>query len=199
MKLLTPNKIDNVPIDDLRSHPQNPRRGNLDVIKASIQRNGFYGAVVAQKATKFLLVGNHRWQAAKELGHTTIPTLWLDVDDATALRILLVDNRANDLADHNSRDLAKLLERLRDESLDGTGYTDDDLAALINDVLATPTEEDFGSMDAAGVAYIIGPDYRFKVERHVYETWLEDLRQSAGFDEPAINQEILNRLGFVKE
>lgn len=198
MKLLTPTKLVNATIDDLLPHPQNPRRGNLDVIKASIQRNGFYGAVAAQKSTKFILVGNHRWQAAKELGHKTVPTLWLDVDDATALRILLVDNRANDLADHNTRDLAKLLERLRDESLEGTGYTDDDLKELLNELLAAPPDEEFGSMDAAGVSCIIGPDYRFKVERHVYETWLEDLRQTAGFDEPAINQEILNRLGFTK-
>lgn len=198
MKLLTPTKLVNVAIDELLPHPQNPRRGNLDVIKASITRNGFYGAVVAQKSTKFLLVGNHRCQAAKELGHKTVPTLWLDVDDVTALRILLVDNRANDLADHNTRDLAKLLERLRDESLDGTGYTDDDLKDLINELLTAPPTEEFGSMDAAGFSCIIGPDYRFKVERHVYETWLEDLRQSAGFDEPAIKQEILTRLGFTK-
>lgn len=195
MKTLTPSKLAQVPIDELIPHPNNPRRGNLEVIKASIQKNGFYGAVVAQKSSRRILVGNHRWQAAKELKHKTVPVIWVDVDDATALRILLVDNRANDLADDNTHDLALMLERLGADALDGTGYTREDFADILKQSLPAVSATS-GVVDTPIVCRI-GPEYRFTIERHVYDSWLHDIRQSAGFDEPAISKEILKRLGFA--
>lgn len=117
-------------VDELRQHPQNPRKGDVAVIAKSIDVNGFYGAVVAQRSTGYVLAGNHRLLAAKQHGIDELPVLWLDVDDDAARRILLVDNRANDLASYDNDQLAELL---RDIDLDGTGYTDDDLAKLLND------------------------------------------------------------------
>ena len=50
-----------LPLDAVKPHPRNPRRGDLDAIKASVDVNGFYGAVVANKRTGYILAGNHRW------------------------------------------------------------------------------------------------------------------------------------------
>ena len=44
----------------LRPHPRNPRRGDVDAIEESIAENGFYGCVVAQRSTGYILAGNHR-------------------------------------------------------------------------------------------------------------------------------------------
>lgn len=117
-----------VRLDELDQHPDNPRQGDVGAIHESIAENGFYGALVVQRSTRRILAGNHRYQAAKAAGMQELPALVLDVDDATAQRILLVDNRSNDLASYDEAALAGLLLSMDD--LTGTGYTMDDLEAL---------------------------------------------------------------------
>jgi ParB-like chromosome segregation protein Spo0J len=121
------------PIDALRPHPRNPRQGDIGAIHTSITVNGFYGTVIAQRSTGFILAGNHRWQAARKDNATEIPVTWVDVDDDHALRILLADNRTNDLATYNDEALAELLKDLHASTgtLLGTGYDGDDLDELL--------------------------------------------------------------------
>jgi ParB-like chromosome segregation protein Spo0J len=135
--------IEDVALSDLQPHPRNPRRGNVEAIKELIAANGWYGAVIAQRSTGYILAGNHRYLAAREVGAESLPTIYLDVDDATALRILLSDNRANDLASYDNDALSNILEEIRaaEGSLDGTGYTDEALEALIKETaLGAPQE-----------------------------------------------------------
>ena len=122
-----------VPIDALKPHPRNPRQGDIGAIHESIQTNGFYGSVLAQKTTGYILAGNHRWQAMTQAGADTIPVTWIDVDDDHALRILLADNRTNDMATYNDHDLTQLLEQLITETgtLAGTGFDGDELDNLL--------------------------------------------------------------------
>jgi hypothetical protein len=118
-----------VPIDTLKPHPDNARVGNVDAIVESIRAHGFYGTVIVRKSTGHVLAGFHRWQAAKQVGLTEIPVTYVDVDAKTAKRILLADNRTSDLAGYDNESLAKLLGSIG--SLDGTGWTDVDLDALL--------------------------------------------------------------------
>lgn len=117
-----------VRLDELALHPDNPRQGDVGAIHESIDANGFYGALIVQRSTRRILAGNHRYQAAKAAGMQELPALVVDVDDETAMRILLVDNRSNDLASYDEAALAGLL--LSIDELEGTGYTLDDLDAL---------------------------------------------------------------------
>lgn len=119
--------------DWLREHPKNPRRGDTEAIRDSIDANGWYGAVVAQRSTGNILAGNHRYRAAVRAGAEEIPVLWLDVDDERACRILLADNRTNDLAGYDDESLAALLKDLResDEALLGTGFSNEDLDKML--------------------------------------------------------------------
>ncbi len=134
--------IEVVATDNLTPHPDNPRQGDIGAIATSIQHNGWYGTVVAQKSTGHVLAGNHRLQAARQLGMTEVPVYWIDVDDTTARRILLADNRTNDLATYDDDILATLLADLAStDDLLGTGYDGDDL----DDLLADPP--DFPSID----------------------------------------------------
>ena len=137
--------IATVPIDDLIRHPDTPRRGDIPAISASIEVNGWYGAVVAQSSTRHVLAGNNRMEAARRLGMTDLPVHWLDVDDATARRIMLADNRTNDLATYDDAVLVQLLEAAAaDDGLFGTGYDGDDLDDLLADI-ASDVDDDPGA------------------------------------------------------
>lgn len=119
-----------VPVETLQPHPENPRIGNVDAIAASIAANGFYGSVIAREGTNDILAGSHRWKAAQQAGLTKIPVTFIDVDDATARRIMLADNRTSELGSYNDDALLTLLDSFS-EDLMGTGYTDDDLNRLL--------------------------------------------------------------------
>lgn len=134
-KILTEN-VQHVPVDRIRLHPANPREGDVGAIWESIQENGFFGALVVQESSGCILAGNHRWLAAKEAGMDEVPVIYVDVDDERAMRILLADNRTNDVATYDGEQLADLLEHLEstDDGLAGTGYDSDALDDLLYDL-----------------------------------------------------------------
>jgi len=124
-----------VDVATLQRHPANPRKGDLAAVVESIETNGFFGFIVAQVSTRHVIAGNHRLMAAKQLGIDEVPTVWVDVDDEQAMRILLADNRTSDLATYDNDQLEALLTELAgsDLGLIGTGYDDEDLDRLLGD------------------------------------------------------------------
>lgn len=124
-------KYEVVPIDEVQPHPDNPNRGVVELIEESIRENTWYGAIVVQKSTGYILAGNHRWLAAQKLGATEIPVIYKDVDDREALRILLVDNETTRKGSYDDAVLRGVLDQLVEidgpEGLAGTGF---DLAWL---------------------------------------------------------------------
>ena len=138
-------------IHDVKPHPRNVRQGDIGMITESLRAHGQYRPIVVQTSTGHILAGNHTWKAAVTLGWKKIHASFIDVDDDKALRIMLVDNRANDLATYDDHRLSELLQELavNDAQLDGTGYTPDDLDDMIarmSDLLdITPNE--FPSFD----------------------------------------------------
>lgn len=142
-------------LDQLRPRKGNPRRGNIDAIAESLERNGQYRPVVVNKPTGEILAGNHTYAAAKRLGWTHIAATFVDVDEDQAARIVLADNRTADLGDYDDTLLLDMLKDL-DGDLIGTGYNQDDadaLAALgsagvadlddLADQYGEPTPDDF--------------------------------------------------------
>lgn len=137
MRGVLAHQIEIVPTDRLTLHPKNPRQGDVGGIYESISENGFYGTLVVQRSTGYVLVGNHRLIAAREAGLEEVPVFYVDVDDERALRILLVDNRTNDRASYNEAELTDLLKALSEDSregLSGTGYDGEDLDRLLADL-----------------------------------------------------------------
>ena len=134
-----------VDVAKIKQHPNNPRRGDVAIVAESIKQNGFFGALIVQQSTGYVLAGNHRLMAAQVIGMSAVPVIYVDVDDTQAMRILLVDNRTSDLAVYNNETLAELLDHLQhtDDGLIGTGYTDDDLASLLDGL-----QGDDGDLDA---------------------------------------------------
>lgn len=135
-----------VEVGRLSAHPENPRSGDVGLIGESIRVNGFFGAIVAQRSTGRILAGNHRWKAAQAEGRDRVPVAWVDVDDEHALRILLADNRTNDVASYDDSKLAGLLAELSETcGLEGTGYKAEDLEELLTEV--QPDELETGDHD----------------------------------------------------
>jgi ParB-like chromosome segregation protein Spo0J len=120
------------PIDAVTPHPQNPNNGDLDEIEASIDVNGMYRPIYAQRSTGYILAGNHTWMALASRGAQQVPVLWLDIDDDVATRILLGDNAiaARAIRDNAlTRDLLRTLAAT-EHGLHGTGYSPADLDVI---------------------------------------------------------------------
>lgn len=136
------SKVVDVPINDVEPHPANPRKGDVDAIVKSIRANGFYGSIVVQASTNRILAGNHRWQAAKKIGMTSIPVMFVDVDDVAARKILLADNRTSDFATYDNDELARLLKSvIADDNLIGTGFDANDLDKLLGNIVDEPNDK----------------------------------------------------------
>lgn len=110
--------------DPLREHPKNPNKGDVSTIDESIDENGWYGAVIAQRSTGYILAGNHSYRTAKEKGAIEIPVIWKDVDDDTATKIMLVDNESTRKGEVDETMVEELLAGLESvgAGLKGTGY-----------------------------------------------------------------------------
>jgi hypothetical protein len=121
-------KVEAVPLSKLKHHPKNPRKGNVELIKKSLQLHGQYRPIVVQRSTNFVLGGNHTLKAAKELKWKTIAAVFVDVDDAQAREIVLMDNKANDEAGYDFEALADILMETAD--IDATGYSQDEFDVI---------------------------------------------------------------------
>lgn len=118
-----------VSIDSLRPYERNPRNGDLEAIKVSLETNAQYRPIVVNARDNRILAGNHTYAAAIELGWKEIAATFVDVDEEQAARIVLVDNRTNDLAWNDDALIVEILNELPD--LEGTGYTDESLEELL--------------------------------------------------------------------
>ncbi|MEV8023673.1 DNA methyltransferase [Microbacterium sp. NPDC080220] len=122
------------PVEDLQVFHRNPRRGDVRAIAASLEAQGQYRPIVVNVGSltgrpNEILAGNHTFLAACSLGWATVQATTVDVDEATAHRIVLADNRLADLGAYDDADLAAAMAAAGD--LDGTGYTSGDLDALL--------------------------------------------------------------------
>lgn len=129
-------KYESVPCDTLVPYADNPRQGDVAVIVESLQEHGQFKPIVVNIGTKTgepnsILAGNHTWIAAyRELGWSHIDVAWVDADAKEAAKIVLIDNRANDLATYKSDQLAKVIDFVKDAPK-GTGYTSEDMTAIL--------------------------------------------------------------------
>lgn len=173
-----------VPVAELVPHPDNARTGNVEMIADSLSVHGQFKPIVVQRSTMTVLAGNHTLEAARTLDWKTIEVAFVDVDDEQAKRILLVDNRANDVAGYDDRALADLLRSLADTdgALLGTGYTADDLADLL-DILDVPTLDQLAEEHGEHVPESVWPVLRFKVPPQVRDRYLRLVEGYPGGDD----------------
>jgi ParB-like chromosome segregation protein Spo0J len=128
--------IRDIPVSELTPHPDNANIGDVEAIKQSIRVNGFYAPIIAQASTGYIIVGNHRFRAAQELGAVTVPAIFLDVDDEQAMRLMLADNRTARLGHDDTEALSAALTQLAESEIGlvGTGFSPLDLQRLLVDI-----------------------------------------------------------------
>jgi hypothetical protein len=123
-----------VPVETLKPHPHNPRRGHLPSIAESLDAFGQVRPIVVRDGT--IVAGNHTYKASVELlGWTHIAALdATHLDEEELERFLIGDNRTSDRASYDDEALSGILTRLSEEGrLGGTGYNPDE----VDDYLAT--------------------------------------------------------------
>ena len=158
-----------VPIESVRPYEKNPRRGDVETLKRSLERNGQYRPLVANRRTGEVLAGNHTLRAARELGWTEVAVTFVDVDDEQAARIVLVDNRSSDLAVYDDRELTELLRSLPD--VGGTGWREDELDALLSEFA------DSEVLDAE-----LDPEVLERPARYTFDVYDEDSIIASAFE-----------------
>ena len=168
-----------VDVRSLKPHPKNANRSDAGLIAESIETNGWYGQIIAQRSTGHILVGHHRLQAAQQLGATEVPVTWVDVDNTRALKIMLADNATAAAAHRDEQALADLLSELQlTDTLTGTGYADADLDALLTSIAAdAPTPE---PLDAPEPQIDRAEELRVKWQTERGQLWVIPSRTTPG-------------------
>jgi ParB-like chromosome segregation protein Spo0J len=124
-------------IDDLQPFEGNPRIHNDALLQESLKAHGQFKPIVVNAGSHTgrvneILAGNGTLEAARSIGWTKIDGVLLDVDDITAKKINVIDNRSNDVASYDNEMLAALLSEIASEDdLAGTGFSEKDLEKML--------------------------------------------------------------------
>lgn len=119
-----------VPVHELAPYAANARVHDEDALDRSIDELGQYRPIVVNRRDGSILAGNGTYESALRAGWTHVAATYVDVDEQTARKIVLADNRTNDLASYDDSLLARLLEELGDD-YSGTGFDSGDLDRLL--------------------------------------------------------------------
>lgn len=141
---------------DLNTYHRNPRRGDVEAIMGSLRANGQFKPIVVNVGSMTgrpneVLAGNHTLLAFRRLAEnnpfeahwTGIKADVIDVDDEEAARIVLVDNQSWELGE--GTDDAAVAELLNVVGTTGTGYSDEEMDALLeklNPTVVDPPDAD---------------------------------------------------------
>lgn len=136
-----------VAVEELKPWVDNPRKNDKAVaqLARSIKRFGFGAPVLARRANGEVIAGHTRLKAAIRLGLKMVPVRYLDLDPADAHLLALADNKVGELADWDDDKLGAILSQLQAEDadlVDGTGFSDKELAKLLGDELDGAVDDD---------------------------------------------------------
>lgn len=182
----------NVPIDSIRPHPQNPRKHRVEMIARSLQQFGQRSPVVVQKGTGLILKGNGTWQSAKLLGWSEIAIILSDLQGDEAMAYMLADNRPSDLASYDRKRLRDgLAQMIAGPGLNATMWGDDEFQDLDEEFKGIATLPEKGGPDAQPTeAATVSPDpakkmrqvpFTFSSAEHaLFTEWLSQLKAAFG-------------------
>ncbi len=123
-----------VAIEFLHANPRNPRRhfaaAELDELAASIKERGVIQPIAVRPAPGAngmfeIIAGERRWRAAQRAGIHDVPVVVLDVSDAEALELAIIENVQRE--DLNALEEAAGYQALGDEFK----YGQDDIAKVV--------------------------------------------------------------------
>lgn len=134
-------KIVTVRIDTLKPYGGNPRtwtREELEHLKTGIKRNGWLVPVVVNRAKSSyntILSGHMRVEAARELGHTEVPAIFVEITDKKREREIVLRVNRN----VGGWDYFKLAE-FEMGILEDVGFDSADITRIFEDVSETAND-----------------------------------------------------------
>ena len=145
------HEVVQVPIDELRPDPANPRRisdAQLEALTKSLREYGFVQPVLARREDKTVIGGHQRLTAARRLGYKTVPVIYLDITLEQARLLNLSLNKIS--GDWDNELLSRLLAGLA--PMDGldlslSGFSDDELKKLLKGVESREKRDRLESFD----------------------------------------------------
>jgi DNA modification methylase len=145
------------PITELQLLPGNPRRGDIEAVKRSLEAFGQRKPIVVRRSDSVVIAGNHTLQAAQALGWDEIAVVWVDDDEVTSKAFALADNRTAELGDYDEEALADLINdvgSLNPGLLESSGWDDKAVKELLDRVeqIELPTDVDDVPEDVAAVS-----------------------------------------------
>jgi DNA modification methylase len=143
--------VEEVPLDQLRPDPANPRRigeDELDSLERSIRQFGFVQPVLVRREDRTVIGGHQRLVAARRLGLATVPVTYLDLSIEQARLLNLALNKISGSWDDAL--LARLLADLQaspEIDLSLSGFDEDEIADLLRSLETREKRERVESFD----------------------------------------------------
>ena len=195
--------------DKVIPYARNPRVNEhaIDKVAASLKEFGWKQPIVVDKEM-VIIVGHVRHQAAKRLEMAEVPVAIaedLTPEQVKAYRI--ADNRVGEESQWDDEFLALEFSDLDtaefntgilgfDESeIESIQKALDEAATEIEDGYSGNDDDDLDDVEEADTQATIG-EYRFTIERQKYLDWMEDIKQSVGFEKENVTKELQKRLGL---
>lgn len=136
-------------IDRITPYEKNAKKHpakQIAQVAASIKEFGFNQPIVIDK-TGVIIVGHGRYEAAKSLGLTEVPTITVDLTEEQAKAYRLADNKLNE-SEWDMNLVIEELKGLTPEMLDLTGFD--------SDLILEPDEQDDVIPDNAPTRAVLG-------------------------------------------
>lgn len=131
-----------LPPSDLNPWEGNPRVNDhvVDKVALSIERFNFGAPILARKDDMMVIAGHTRLKAALKLGLEQVPVRLLDLTISEAKALALADNKLSEEAQWSAAvdDVLRDLD-MEDISLEGLGWSDDELAQILEENEAPDT------------------------------------------------------------
>ena len=204
LPIVSPEKLETLPVNTLRPHERNPRthtKKQIRQIADSIRRFGFTNPVLVDESNS-IIAGHGRVEAAKSLGLAAVPALRLEhMTEVEKRAYVIADNRLAELAGWDNELLALELGAMLDldPDLDRalTGFDPAEIEALLNSLdqeaagespvgidEKAPLVSEVGSLWQLGNHRLICGD---ATDAEVYRRLLEGEKAQMVFTDPPYN------------
>ena len=147
-----------VPLVELRPNPMNPNHHGTDQIKrlaSIIWATGWRNAITVSRQSGMIVKGHGRLEAAQLAGMSEAPVEYQDYDgEAEEWADLIADNRLAELSTLNTGELLEMVNEIDTGvvPLEMTGYTTEDIEAIIAAMGGEGDAEDDGADDVGDIS-----------------------------------------------
>lgn len=136
-----------VPLSNLNPNPQNPNthpQSQIYLLADIIEKQGWRQPITVSNQSNYIVKGHGRLMAAKLKGWSNVPVDYQDYPSKDAeIADLMADNKLAELSQVDEILEKEILSEIEDESiLSLTGYSEEELDNILNDLIDEAEEEE---------------------------------------------------------